>query len=272
MIIACDVTRRGSGLFVGAVSGITDKCRGAGPQRQQMQQPKFQGFFPRIPRAFDRSVLVAHLSSHSTTTPFLSTIAALSSSLTTTMPLWKEKKAATSKDQESMSQQRRTALAIVEALNRMDMRAVWHMRDRSCWREIYPKSLGMPAQDNDAAQRALNFMRNTFKSFYISVHEIIEDVNARKVCLWVICTGTTVSGPWTNEYVWSMEFNEAGTKVVRWKEFVDGISTKALFPEIMAEEWDESMSDRPSTGPSTRSSEAPSSRTSAGPSTDTSTS
>ncbi|KAB2578005.1 hypothetical protein BFW01_g9304 [Lasiodiplodia theobromae] len=181
------------------------------------------------------------------------------------MPLWKEKKSSKSSEAPAMTQQRRTALAIVEALNRLDTRAVWNMRDRSCWREIYPKSMGMPAQDNDAAQRALNFILNTFKTFYISVHDLIEDVPARKVCMWVICTGTTVSGPWTNEYVWSMEFNEAGTHVVRWKEFVDSISTKALFPEIMAESWDESMSDRPSTGPSTRS-EAPSSRPSAGPS------
>ncbi|EKG14203.1 hypothetical protein MPH_08656 [Macrophomina phaseolina MS6] len=183
------------------------------------------------------------------------------------MPLWKDKKSTSAKEQPAMSRQRQTALAIVDALNRMDTRAVWHMRDRSCWREIYPKSMGMPAQDNDAAQRALNFIRNTFKSFYISVHEIIEDLPSRKICLWVICTGSTVSGPWTNEYVWSMEFNEAGTHVIRWKEFVDGISTKALFPEIMAEEWDEGFSDRPSTGPSTTSSDAPSRRPSAGPST-----
>ncbi|KAL1628669.1 hypothetical protein SLS56_005661 [Neofusicoccum ribis] len=187
------------------------------------------------------------------------------------MPLWKEKKSSAGKENAGMTQQRRTAFAIVDALNRMDTRAVWNMRDRSCWREIYPKSMGMPAQDNDAAQRALNFILNTFKTFYISVHEVIEDVPARKVCLWVICTGTTVSGPWTNEYVWSMEFNEAGTHVVRWKEFVDGISTRSLFPEIMAEEWDESMSERPSTattGPSTRSSQAPSSTgPAAGPST-----
>ncbi|KAL1649997.1 hypothetical protein SLS58_001373 [Diplodia intermedia] len=183
------------------------------------------------------------------------------------MPFWREKNSkAAASPAPAMTQQRRTALAIVDALNRLDTRAVWNMRDRGCWREIYPKSMGMPAQDNDAAQRALNFILNTFKTFYISVHEIIEDVPARKVCLWTICTGTTVAGPWTNEYVWSMEFNEEGTHVVRWKEFVDGISTKALFPEIMAEQWDESMSDRPSTGPSTRSSEAASSRPSAGPS------
>lgn len=185
------------------------------------------------------------------------------------MPFFREKKSAAAKGEAGMTTQRRTALAMVDALNRLDTRAVWNMRDRSCWREIYPKSMGMPAQDNDAAQRALNFILNTFKTFYISVHEIIEDVPARKVCLWVICTGTTVSGPWTNEYVWSMEFNEAGTHVVRWKEFVDGISTKSLFPEIMAEEWDETMSERPST----RSSNAPSSSLSAaGPSNSTDTS
>lgn len=133
-----------------------------------------------------------------------------------------------------MTRQRQTALAIVDAFNRLDTTTIWKLRDRSCWREIYPKSLGAPPQDDNACQQSLNMLANTFKEMHMSVHEIIEDVPARKICLWIIATGRMVSGPFTNEYVWSMEFDEEGTRVIRWKEFADSISTRAIFPELMA--------------------------------------
>ncbi|KAL0256092.1 hypothetical protein SLS55_008484 [Diplodia seriata] len=133
-----------------------------------------------------------------------------------------------------MTRQRQTALAVVDAFNRLDTTTVFKLRDRSCWREIYPKSLGAAPQDNSACQQSLNMLANTFKEMHMSVHEIIEDVPARKVCLWIIATGRTVSGPFTNEYVWSLEFDETGSQIIRWKEFADAISTKNLFPELMA--------------------------------------
>ncbi|OJD40639.1 cytochrome p450 [Diplodia corticola] len=147
--------------------------------------------------------------------------------------LFKDKSSSKYQDN-GMSRQRQTALAVVDAFNRLDTTTVFKLRDRSCWREIYPKSLGAAPQDNSACQRSLNMLANTFKEMHMSVHEIIEDVPARKVCLWIIATGRTVSGPFTNEYVWSLEFDESGSQIIRWKEFADAISTKNLFPELMA--------------------------------------
>ncbi|EKG20970.1 hypothetical protein MPH_01728 [Macrophomina phaseolina MS6] len=165
-------------------------------------------------------------------------------------------KSSTSKAQQpadhGMSRQRQTALAVVDAFNRLDTTTVWKLRDRSCWREIYPKSLGAPPQDNNSCQQALNMLANTFKEMHMSIHEIIEDIPQRKVCLWIIATGRTVSGPFTNEYVWSLEFDESGSQIIRWKEFADAISTKAIFPELMAADVDAtSNSDAASTRTST---------------------
>ncbi|KAF4305634.1 putative cytochrome p450 [Botryosphaeria dothidea] len=158
------------------------------------------------------------------------------------------KKAATSKDQESMSQQRRTALAIVEGSQpHGHARRPGTCETAAAGVKIYPKSLGMPAQDNDAAQRALNFMRNTFRSFYISVHEIIEDVNARKVCLWVICTGTHSLRTLDQRIRL-----EHGIQRSRYQSrSLEGICgwhprPKPSSPRSWPKNWDESMSDRPS--------------------------
>lgn len=151
--------------------------------------------------------------------------------------LFRDKSSSTSQkatQDHGMSRQRQTALAVVDAFNRLDTTTVWKLRDRSCWREIYPKSLGAPPQDNNSCQQALNMLANTFKELHMSVHEIVEDLPQRKVCLWIIATGRTVSGPFTNEYVWSLEFDESGSQIIRWKEFADAISTKAIFPELMA--------------------------------------
>ncbi|GME27454.1 Cytochrome p450 [Neofusicoccum parvum] len=150
--------------------------------------------------------------------------------------LFRDKSSSSSSNNQDygMTRQRQTALAVVDAFNRLDTTTVWKLRDRSCWREIYPKSLGAPPQDNNACQQALNMLANTFKEMHMSVHEIIEDIPARKVCLWIIATGRTISGPFTNEYVWSLEFDESGSQIIRWKEFADAISTKAIFPELMA--------------------------------------
>ncbi|KAK0640433.1 Austinol synthesis protein H [Lasiodiplodia hormozganensis] len=149
--------------------------------------------------------------------------------------LFKDKSSSKNQDADNgMTRQRQTALAVIDAFNRIDTTTVWKLRDRSCWREIYPKSLGAMPQDNAACQQALNMLANTFKEMHMSVHEIIEDIPARKVCLWIIATGRTVSGPFTNEYVWSLEFDETGSQIIRWKEFADAISTKNLFPELMA--------------------------------------
>jgi len=42
-------------------------------------------------------------------------------------------------------------------------------------------------------------------------------------------------GEYVNEYVWNMEFDEAGEKIVGWREFVDVGMARDFFPKLMAE-------------------------------------
>ncbi|KAF2143942.1 uncharacterized protein K452DRAFT_224744 [Aplosporella prunicola CBS 121167] len=135
-----------------------------------------------------------------------------------------------------MTKQRQTALAAVDAVNRLDGQAILRMRSPLCNREIYPSSIQARPQDDAAVLRTINLFRNLFKEVHLNVDDIVEDIPAHKICLWITSRGTTVSGPFQNESVWLMEFNNAGTEIIRWKEFVDSFVTKKFFPEVMATE------------------------------------
>ncbi|KAF2089906.1 hypothetical protein K490DRAFT_62783 [Saccharata proteae CBS 121410] len=123
----------------------------------------------------------------------------------------------------SASQQRKTALAIVDAFNRMDTQTIFSVRSTRCVREILPRSLGHAAQDSAAFQRNLNMMRAVFKTYSLQVHDLVEDAAQRKVVLWLEARADTVVGraEYVCEYVLSLEFDESGKTVVAWKEFVD---------------------------------------------------
>ena len=107
----------------------------------------------------------------------------------------------------NMSKQRQTALALVDAMNRCDTRTVFELRERNAPREIYPRALGSKVQDDDGVRNTLNLFRNVFKSLDLVVHEIIEDIPNRKVCMWIYADGVTVTGRYTNEHVWNLHFN-----------------------------------------------------------------
>ncbi|KAK7609331.1 hypothetical protein JOL62DRAFT_183639 [Phyllosticta paracitricarpa] len=132
-----------------------------------------------------------------------------------------------------MSKQRQTALAIVDAMKRFDTRTVFELRERNAPREIYPRVLGAKTQDDEGMRNSLNLFRNVFRSLELTVVEIVEDLPARKVCLWLCADGHTVTGKYANDFVWCLHFNETGTKVVRWIEFSDSLSTKLHLPELV---------------------------------------
>ncbi|KAK8192011.1 hypothetical protein IWZ00DRAFT_545117 [Phyllosticta capitalensis] len=142
----------------------------------------------------------------------------------------------------NMSKQRQTALALVDAMNRCDTRTVFELRERNAPREIYPRALGSKVQDDDGVRNTLNLFRNVFKSLDLVVHEIIEDIPNRKVCMWIYADGVTVTGRYTNEHVWNLHFNETGTKITRWMDFADSMSSKRNFPELMGSFEDEASS------------------------------
>jgi len=131
--------------------------------------------------------------------------------------------------------QRATADALVAAFNRMDNDAIIAMRSPTCLRHFHPRSLGLPAQDNAAYKRNLDSMQSVFANFSLKVTDVVEDAAARKICMWLEARGDTAAGEYVNEYVWNMEFDEAGEKIVGWREFVDVGMARDFFPKLMAE-------------------------------------
>lgn len=60
-----------------------------------------------------------------------------------------------------------------------------------------------------------------FQRFDPVIHDMVEDEKGNKVIMWVSSSGDTDIGPYGNEYMILLYFNEAGDKVERFVEFVD---------------------------------------------------
>jgi hypothetical protein len=133
------------------------------------------------------------------------------------------------------TQQRRTADAVVDALNRMDTEAIISYRDPSCLRHIHPISLSYPPQDNAAYLDKMNSFKAIFQNIRFEVTDVVEDIPNRKICMWVLAKADTLAGEYNNEYVWNIEFNESGEKIVGWKEFVDVGTARDFLPKLRKE-------------------------------------
>lgn len=62
----------------------------------------------------------------------------------------------------------------------------------------------------------------------MEMHDYIRDLAQRKTVCWSSLTATTPVGPYANEYVWFLTFNEDGTKITAVTEFIDGKSADEL--------------------------------------------
>lgn len=71
-----------------------------------------------------------------------------------------------------------------------------------------------------------------FKDFNPVIHQLVEDESANTVAIWCSSTADTVIGPYGNEYVLVLYFNEAGDKVERLIEFVDTEYSKSFFGRL----------------------------------------
>lgn len=67
---------------------------------------------------------------------------------------------------------------------------------------------------------------------------MVEDPRDNKMAVWACSTSDTAIGPYTNEYVLLLWFNEAGDKVERFVEFVDSDYSRSMFTRLhkLAEE------------------------------------
>ncbi|KAF4303838.1 hypothetical protein GTA08_BOTSDO07812 [Botryosphaeria dothidea] len=145
-----------------------------------------------------------------------------------------------SNNESGVSVQRATALELVAAFNRNNIDAQTILEflapKEGFVREVLPRSLGQPPQqDAEGFQRTLNMFRAVFRHYALDVLEIVDDVPARKVCLWLTAHAATVAGKYVCDMVWTLTFDESGRRVVKWKEFLDaGARTLDFLPETMA--------------------------------------
>ncbi|KAI4101765.1 MAG: hypothetical protein L6R37_004793 [Teloschistes peruensis] len=130
------------------------------------------------------------------------------------------------------SPQKRTALSLVDAFNRMDVPAIISHRHPTCLRHFYPTAMAQRAQDNAGYSKSLTSLRTIFRNFSLIVDELIEDSANRRVCMWLSARADTAAGEYVNEYVWLLDFDEAGEKIVRTKEFSDALMARDFFPKL----------------------------------------
>ncbi|SLM35095.1 hypothetical protein LPUS_04143 [Lasallia pustulata] len=130
------------------------------------------------------------------------------------------------------TQQRQTANALITAFNNMDIPSIMALRAPESTQQVVPLRFNFPCQDNPAYERRMNFIARAFDNFHLEVKEVIEDVTARKIVMWLSANGDTKLGEYRNEYMWTMEFDESGGKIVKMKEFVDTAMIKEFYPQL----------------------------------------
>lgn len=126
-----------------------------------------------------------------------------------------------------MSKQRAAALEIVAAFNRnnIETQTIASFRAPNFTREVLPASLNQTPQDAEGFQRTLNMYRAVFRHYALDVLEVVDDVPGRKVCLWLTARADTVGGKYACDMIWTLTFDETGTKVVLWREFLDAAAS-----------------------------------------------
>ena len=130
--------------------------------------------------------------------------------------------------------QRQTADRLVAAFNRMDIPAIISFRHPDCIRQILPASLNIKPQNNATYEKSLHQLIVIFQNFNLEAHEVVEDIEARKLTMWLSARADTAAGEYINEYMWTLDFDESGQKILRQKEFVDAVVNKEFFPKLQA--------------------------------------
>ena len=129
------------------------------------------------------------------------------------------------------SPQRQTATAVVAAFNEMDVDKIMSYRSPDCIRHFVPESINKP-QNNSTYARSLHQLRAIFHNFSLTVSETIEE--GSRLCMFLSARADTVAGEYVNEYVWLLDFDENGTKILNTKEYSDTLMAKEFYPKLQA--------------------------------------
>ena len=132
------------------------------------------------------------------------------------------------------STQLQTAEAVVSAFNSMDIDTIISYRTPGCMRYILPSTLGHPPTDNARYASHLQKLKPIFKNFSLTVNDVVEDKEAHRICMWLKARADTLAGEYVNEYMWTLDFTEDGTKITKVNEFVDTVMNHDFYPKLSA--------------------------------------
>ena len=132
-----------------------------------------------------------------------------------------------------VSKQRKTAEGLVAAFNDMDVEAIVSYRHPSCKRIFLPASMGLKPQDNATYFTSLKKLREIFHNFSLTVNDIMEDHQARRICMLLKAQADTAAGKYVNEYMWLLDFDEAG-RITTAQEFSDSVMERDFSPKLRA--------------------------------------
>jgi ketosteroid isomerase-like protein len=130
------------------------------------------------------------------------------------------------------SPQKRTSLALIAAFNKMDIDAILSHRSPGCMRHILPSSLNIAPTNNTEYEQQLQRLTLIFRNFELALQDIVEDVGSCRVVLWLKARADTIVGEYVNEYMWTLDFDETGERIIRVHEFVDSAVQRDFWPKL----------------------------------------
>ncbi|KAH9943287.1 uncharacterized protein BXZ73DRAFT_97337 [Epithele typhae] len=133
---------------------------------------------------------------------------------------------------DKISRRRQTAFQVLDSYKAWDLDQILACRTEDCIQQILPRSLNRPPMDNTTYRTFFGGVMPYFKNFTPEIDDIVEDERANKVVIWCHSTADTAVGPYKNEYMLTLHFNEEGDKVTKLYEFVDGANSVDFWPKF----------------------------------------
>nr|POF13556.1 austinol synthesis protein h [Quercus suber] len=107
-------------------------------------------------------------------------------------------------------------------------------RAPQCQHIMVPDSLGIPTRSNEEWSKYFKNIEGRITEAKMRIHDYVANVEERTVAVYSTLTATTLVGPFKNEYVWFLHFDETGEKITRIKEFLDSQATANLRGQLAA--------------------------------------
>ncbi|KKA17950.1 hypothetical protein T310_8109 [Rasamsonia emersonii CBS 393.64] len=133
------------------------------------------------------------------------------------------------------------APAHVQAATLQRFLDAWKKWDAEEWLAVFaddftqvtlPFGLGIPPRPRAQVEQVLPALVATVKSYELTVHHVIHDVEKNKAAVYASSKGALPWGPWELEYSVFITFSEAGDKVARLEEMMDSAFLRDFGPKF----------------------------------------